>query len=243
MTVRQLLNHSSGLRHPSDEDVGYGLALVDDPERSAGTPYREKLEREVYGRSLLFEPGTDSHYSNAGYWLLGLVIERRGGAPLARDLDAALFAPNGLSSTRLADGPDDTVARGYTRMDGGIVDSTAWDRGDSDGDPAGGVVSTAADLLAFGELLFDGALVSEESLAAMLETTRFPSCGGDCELGLGLESLHAYPEVGYGKNGSLPGVDANLFVFPESDTALVVFANYGSGNIKDVFGELFADGG
>ena len=240
MTIRQMLNHSSGLRHPSDDDLGYGLAMLDDPAAAAARPFEEDIEREIYDHPLLFEPGTESHYSNGGYWLLARIVEEATGGSVADALEERLFAPNGLDSMRLVTGPDDSLARGYTPMDGKVVDVTDWDRADSDGDPAGGVASDAMDLLRFGQLLFDGTLVTADSLAAMQETTSFPSCpGDDCEFGLGIESLHAYPVVGYGKNGSLPGVDANLFVFPDASLALVAFANWGSGNHKEAFGELF----
>lgn len=240
VTVRMLLDHSSGLRQPSEEDLSYQLSILDDPEAAAERPYLDKLADEVYGRGLLFEPGTDSHYSNAGYWLLGRVLEAVDGRPFADVLRDELFAPYGLDSMRVSDHDDPALARGYSPMDGMVADVTAWDRADSDGDPAGGLAAHAADLLAFARLLFDGDLVSAESLAEMQNTTKFPTCpGGDCEYGLGIESISSYPSIGYGKNGSLPGVDANVFHHPDEDLTLVVFANWGAGNRKEMFEALF----
>lgn len=109
-----------------------------------------------------------------------------------------------------------------------------WDRADSDGDPAAGLVSNAHDLLVFGEALFTGNLVSDSSLALMKETTSFPSCNGDCGYGLGIESWQTAEHSGYGKNGSSLGVDANLIFFPDQSTTIVIFSNYGGGNNKDV---------
>lgn len=239
ITVRELLDHTSGLPHPSDDNLRYQLSVIDDPLRAAARPYEDKLKSFVYGHKLRFDPGTDSYYSNAGYWVLAQLVERETGMSLRDALEVHLFEPNALYSMRLSEGDDPELARGYSPMDGHLADVTLWDRADSDGDPAGGVAANAADLLAFAGMLFDHTLVSEEMLGEMTQTKSFPSCGGDCEYGLGIESLYAYPSVGYGKNGSLPGVDANLFYFPQPGLALVIFSNFGAGNLKDAFAALF----
>jgi D-alanyl-D-alanine carboxypeptidase len=100
------------------------------------------------------------------------------------------------------------------------------------------LISNAHDLLIFGEALFKGNLVSETSLAWMEETTSFPSCNGDCGYGLGIESWETDSNSGYGKNGSSMGVDANLIFFPDKNTTIVIFSNYGGGNNKDVIDSL-----
>jgi len=115
---------------------------------------------------------------------------------------------------------------------------TIWDRADSDGDPSAGVISDARDLLLFGEALFTGHLVSDTSLALMKTTTSFPSCGGDCGYGLGIESWHTGQNSGFGKNGSSIGVDANLIYFPEQQKTIVIFSNFGGGNDKSIIDTL-----
>lgn len=72
----------------------------------------------------------------------------------------------------------------------------------------------------------------------MMTTTSFSSCGGDCGYGLGIETWDTGNNSGYGKNGSSMGVDANLIFFPDQNTTIVIFSNYGGGNRKDVIDVL-----
>ena len=72
----------------------------------------------------------------------------------------------------------------------------------------------------------------------MKTTTSFPSCNGDCGYGLGIESWDTGQNLGYGKNGSSIGVDANLIFFPEHNTTIVIFSNFGGGNDKSVIDVL-----
>ncbi|MBX7142687.1 MAG: beta-lactamase family protein [Chitinophagales bacterium] len=234
ITVKQLLNHSSGLKQPTDDDINYQLSLINNPDFIGGMDYKSRLEHYVYDKPLMHVPGTESYYSNAGYWVLALIIEKITGKSIAENIEERITAPLNLSSTYLTKQDDHNVARGYNFSGNLLKDVTIWDRADSDGDPAAGLVSNAHDLLVFGEALFTGNLVSDSSLALMKETTSFPSCNGDCGYGLGIESWQTAEHSGYGKNGSSLGVDANLIFFPDQSTTIVIFSNYGGGNNKDV---------
>jgi D-alanyl-D-alanine carboxypeptidase len=233
MTVRHLLNHTSGLTHPSEADLDYQLRILNNPERMRRMDHRERWDRFVEGRPLRFEPGTGSSYSNAGYWLLADLLEAADDRPWREVVADRVLAPAGMSSSRF-DVDDGTIARGYRAQGARWVDTTAWDAADSEGDPAGGLHTNAPDLLALGAALFRGDLVNDASLVDMQETPAFPSCWeGDCGYGLGIESLRAYPTVGWGKNGSLLGADANLFVHPDPGFVVVLFTNQGGGSHKD----------
>jgi len=99
---------------------------------------------------LRFAPGTGRAYSNAGYVILGLVIERVSGKPYWDFVSERVFAPAGMKDTSPS-GPDEVVANravGYTKAEGGAWRANVYalpGRASS----AGGVFSTAADLLAF----------------------------------------------------------------------------------------------
>lgn len=240
ITLRQLLNHSSGLRHPSDDDLGYQLRILNDPEGMATMSIERKLEQYVYGRPLLFDPGEGIHYSNAGYWLLQRVMERRTGRSLRQLLHERITGPLGMPGTYLASGDDAHVARGYHFNGFLLNDVTHYDRADSDNDPAGGIVSTAADLLSFGQALFGGELISAASLEEMKQVSTYPD-GDDAEFvyGLGIETWDTNGGThGYGKNGSLTGVDANWIHFPSQQTTVVIFTNKGGGSHKDFIDRL-----
>lgn len=240
MTVEQLLNHTSGLGQPTDDDVSYQLTVINHPDDIGSLNAKERLEQYIYGKSLKHAPGKDSYYSNAGYWLLQWIIEEITGKTLQQNIEERMILPLGLTNTYLEKRPDPGVSRGYNFSGNQLKDVTIWDSADSDGDPAAGIISNARDLLIFGEALFKGQLVSDTSLALMKETTSYPSCGGDCGYGLGIESWHTAQHSGYGKNGSSLGVDANLIYFPEQQTTIVIFSNFGGGNDKSVIDTLLS---
>ena len=240
ITVQQLLNHTSGLRQPTDDDVSYQLTVINNPDYIGSLDARGRLEKYIYGQSLMNSPGEDSYYSNAGYWLLQLMVEKITGKTLQQNVEERITDPLGLDHTYLEKRTDPQVSRGYNFTGNLLKDVTIWDSADSDGDPAAGVISNARDLLVFGEALFKGGLVSDTSLALMKVTTSFPSCGGDCGYGLGFESWDTGQNFGYGKNGSSIGVDANLIFFPEQNTTIVIFSNFGGGNDKSVIDTLLS---
>jgi len=233
ITIRQLLNHTSGLGHPTDDDVHYQLGLINNPDYFARLTPRERLQRFVYDKPLKHLPGSRTYYSNAGYWLLEWIVEAATGKAFAESLREWVLAPLGLADTYLVKRVNPAVARGYNRSGSRMQDVTRWDAADGDGDPAAGIISTAADLLTFGEALFGGRLVSQQSLDAMTAMFADPHCD-DCGYGLGIETWKVGRFFGYGMNGSSLGVDANLIYFPEQLTTVMLFSNYGGGNRKEV---------
>ncbi len=231
ITIRQLLNHTSGLKQPTDDDVHYQTSLINDPDDIGSMDAAERLENYIYGEELKNQPGDGCYYSNAGYWLLQQIIEKITGQSLQQSMEEIIFQPLLMHQTYLEKRDDSNVSRGYNFSGNKLMDVSQWDRADSDGDPAAGIISTAADLLKFGEALFTNQLLSEASLAEMKTTT--------CGYGLGIESwVTEEGHNGYGKNGSSLGVDANLICFPEDETAIVIFSNFGGGNYKKVIDEI-----
>jgi len=118
MTIRQLLTHTSGL--PEYED------LV--PEAD---PAKEIEDQQITDRQVLellkqlkagdFPPGEEWRYSNSGYVLLGLIIEKASGQSFAEFLHDRIFAPLGMETTVLYERNKNTVqsrAYGHTRVSG-----------------------------------------------------------------------------------------------------------------------------
>jgi D-alanyl-D-alanine carboxypeptidase len=196
--------------------------------------FNKRLETFIYGKALKHSPGSESYYSNPGYWLLGQIIEKITGASIQENIEKRITKPLHLTSTYLIKRNNVAVARGYNFSGNRLKDVTLWDSADSDGDPSAGLISNAKDLLLFGEALFKGQLVSDSSLELMKTTTSFPSCHGDCGYGLGIETWITKEYSGYGKNGTSLGFDANLIFFPEKNITILIFSNYGGGNKKDV---------
>lgn len=107
ITLRHLLNHTSGLRDFVSLKLLAGKGLSDPETREDG------LRVILRQRELNFRPGEESDYSNSGYALLATVIERASGVRLADYLAQNVFAPLGMADTRVT-APDDVVPRRAT---------------------------------------------------------------------------------------------------------------------------------
>ena len=225
ITLRHLLTHTSGVfsivesefyfadifsEAQIDEDTG--VMSVDCVQRDP----HDSLARYVYGQDADFAPGTSWHYSNTNYTLLGMIIEKATAMPLAEAYRTHIYEPLGMESTFL-DCYEDAlidVVHGYTGSGDTMTDLTQLH--ESVGWSAGGLVSTAPDLITFARGLFGGALFDDpESLVAM--TTATPGTS----YGLGIMVNPAY--VGHG--GYIAGFRTQLSYLPASDTVVVVLYN------------------
>jgi D-alanyl-D-alanine carboxypeptidase len=166
ITIRQLLNHRSGLWNVTDHTL-----WLDRARRSPSTRPIDTL-RFAASHPLTFAPGSQWRYSNTNYIALGLVIEKTTGRPYRRELEQRILEPLGLDGTELP----------KTRLlpdldDEGENPNVPW--------AAGAIVSNAHDLSRFAALL-SGRIISEDSLAEMKEIVVVdPGTSGD---GLGIFS-------------------------------------------------------
>ena len=219
ITIHQLLSHTSGLgmywndkfaaRRAQLTTVAAHLPLfVDDPP--------------------LFAPGEKFHYSNAGYIVLGAIIEKVSGTDYYDYVRANVFAPAGMENTGFyAPGGENTVALGYTRMSEngqrGETERSNADMREVRGGPAGGGYSTAADLVKFSVALRRNKLLDAEHTA--LVTTGKVDAGpiGRYAYGFGDKVVAGKHIVGH--NGGAAGIAANLDMFPDSGYTAVVLMN------------------
>jgi D-alanyl-D-alanine carboxypeptidase len=177
----------------------------------------DTLARYVYGKDALFETGAQWRYSNTNYTLLGMVIEAAAEMPLAEAYRTRIYEPLGMASTYLDcyEDPVIDVVHGYTGVGDAMTDITELH--ESVGWSAGGLVSTAPDLIAFARGLFGGALFDDpESLVAM--TT--PVAGSSYGLGIALQ------EETMGHAGGIAGFRSVLNYAPELDTVVVMLYNH-----------------
>jgi D-alanyl-D-alanine carboxypeptidase len=214
ITIRHLVEHRSGLGD------FFGPGYDADPARLLSLADFVPLFRDA---PLRFEPGTDRAYSNAGFILLGLVIEKVSGLAYDDYMARHVFAPAGMTatgpSTRTPAVPG--MATGYTRRagrgHGGTAD--APERPNTESLPgrstsAGGGYSTAGDLVKFAHALREGRLVP----AAFIPWT----LGGDPPVADGPPPRSA-GDVGVA--GGAPGLNATLHLSMDQDLVLVVLAN------------------
>ncbi|HET7369121.1 MAG TPA: serine hydrolase domain-containing protein [Gaiella sp.] len=182
ITVRQLLTMRSGMIDNNDiarrpafylahvEDTSLRARLASLVRRVTADPTREVSPtwwiRWAAWEPLLFEPGTDVHYSNIGYEVLGLVAARAASASLPELYRREIFEPLGLHET--AYDPQGPIAgphaRGYLLGGDGPVDAT--DAHAAIG-AEGGIVSNAAETGAFLAALMQGKLLDPSQVAGM----------------------------------------------------------------------------
>ena len=152
-----LLGHSSGVPDLMARP-GWGLRRV--------TPASmEELTAESMQYGLQFPPGTKVRYDNAGYNLLGAVVEKASGAPLHDYLRTAFFSPLGMGDTGYDDGASGVIM-GYANLVGGLAEQP--DANVSIIVGAGALYSTLDDLLVWQRALHGGHLLSPRSYAMMI---------------------------------------------------------------------------
>ena len=95
MTIRQLLSHRSGVHEPqSFEELSHLVTLKD-----------RDIVKILGAKPLDFEPGTSAHYSNLGYVLLGMILEKATGTSIGAVLDSSIFDRAGMDDSVLAPTP------------------------------------------------------------------------------------------------------------------------------------------
>ena len=167
-----------------------------------------------------FEPDTQHRYSNSGYLLLGLILEKVTGKPYGEALQDRITSKVGLKDTYLATGTIDVKkneALTYIRL--GAEWKPVPETHPSILFSAGGVVSTPGDLAKFAQALFDGKVVSKESLDRM-RTIR----DGD-EMGMGMEQYAFAGKTFYGHAGGGDNYGAWLAYLPEEKLAVAYATN------------------
>ncbi|MEU4249947.1 serine hydrolase domain-containing protein [Amycolatopsis sp. NPDC026612] len=209
ITVRMLLQHSSGLYNYSDD-------LTGDPVELQRHWDPQDLVAMATAHPLNFPPGTASKYSNTDYIVAGLLVEHLTGRSWATAVRSRIIHPLGLHDTSLP-GDRTTIpgphAHGYTPRDGTLVDVTAMNP--SVGWAAGEIISTTADLDTFTEALFGGRLLRPEQLAEMTA----PAPGAAYGLGLSTNVLSCGVQV-WGHTGDVPGYHTLLAVTRDGRTRL-----------------------
>lgn len=232
ITVWQLLHHTSGL----------GDFLVPElfQQREQFTELVDYLDL-IARQPKAGEPDEAWHYSNAGYLLLGRIIENVSGENYFDFIQRHVFAPAGMTSSGF-DRVDDVVpdlAVGYYR-EGPFSDhwKADWLKTPYRGSPAGGGYSTNGDLLRFSAALRAGRLVKAGTLAKMFADA-VPTPGpGSYAAGFGDRLSHGRHIRGHA--GGIEGTDANLAIVWETGATVALTSNQGPGE-SWLFSERIAD--
>ena len=230
VTIRQLLNHTSGIYQYFSNQ-----AIWDEIERDRARVWTHE-EVLTYVLEPYFAPGGGFRYSNTNYTLLGMIIEKATGEGIATELRGRFWEPLGLSNTYFAieeEIPDNVAHVWGTLLPGEeIRDLTFVPRAAHDSiiHPSGGVFATAEDLARWSDALFQGKIISESQLGEMLEFVAISKKDGIMSQGYGLGVQHFLPgwirgvEV-YGHGGGSIGSVAYMLYLPEHGGSIAAMIN------------------
>ena len=223
ITIRHLLNHTSGIR---DYLLLAYLKGLDDHDY-----YRDKdvMEWLVSQNDLNFKPGSEFLYSNSGYWLLGQIVQETTGMNMADFAKKEIFDPLGMSNTHFHN--DHTLivknrASGYL-PDGEKGFKISMTTLDMIGD--GGIFTTINDIKIWDDAFYKSRVFSRKFWEMMTEKGVL----NDGEVikyasGLLIDEYKGLKTISHG--GAFVGFTAELIRFPEEQFTVAVFANRGDAN-------------
>lgn len=217
ITISNLLNHRSGI-HNFTNDENY-LEYNNEPQTEA-----EMVNIIAKGGSD-FEPDSKAEYSNSNYVLLSYILQKTYGKPYAELLEKKITKPLKLSNTYYFGKIDLTTneCNSYEYVG-------HWEK-QPETDPsvplgAGAIISTPTDLTTFANALFDGKIISEESLKTM--TTLQDG------FGMGIFTMPFDEKTSYGHTGGIDGFSSVFGYFKDEKVAFAITSNGNNYNHNDV---------
>jgi D-alanyl-D-alanine carboxypeptidase len=229
--VRQLLDHTSGLRdyffHASIDH-----ALLSNPDRRWNAAAALRYVGKAY-----FKPGAGWHYSNTNYLVLGMLAEAVGHAPLGAQIRRKFLVPLELAHTWYQPGEAarNDVARGY-RFTSGARDATPIDLSGKGkivpftsvvtaAGGAGGYASDADDLAQWVRGLYSGRILAPATIARMTDTTVTAAYRASVPYGLGVQVIDIDGHRTFGHSGRLLGFRSAVRYLPDSGISIAVLTN------------------
>ncbi len=227
VTVRELLNHTSGV--PSYTSLGQSWM-----RRWGEVMPPDTLVALTADKPLDFEPGTKWSYDNSGYVVLGMLIEKVTGKSWADNIRTRFTEPLGLPDTRWCDVRRiiPRRAKGYEPDSAGFKNAAFLEM--SQPYAAGALCSTVVDLARWDQLLHEGKVVSAASYAAMT-TPEGAADKGAVHYGFALSRGDLEGHIMIAHNGGINGFLSENAWFPGSHTSVTVLTNTGSNNPGPLF--------
>lgn len=224
ITIRHLLTHTSGL----------GSYFTDAFFEGSKARFRVMQDYKplVSGDTPAFEPGSDWAYSNTGFLLLGLVIEKASGQSYDDYVRTQICDVAGMPNTGCyeMDHPVPNLAIGYSRGDN--ADGTKWEsnlfKHAIKGGAAGGGFSTVDDLLHFAQALRTDRLVKPATRALLWTATPQSNRSGS-PYGLGFGIMGPPGDRIVGHTGGFPGIGAKLALHLDTGYTVVILSNVDGG--------------
>ncbi|HEY0208943.1 serine hydrolase domain-containing protein [Acerihabitans sp.] len=217
VTLRDLMSNQSGVRDFLELRLLCGGNFSDPATADESYALVKSASR------LNFRPGTAFAYSNSGFMLLTLIVERLEGRSLESVLQSRLLSPLGMTQTHLARSDIPWLAQRAVPY---VVENGCAARGEWSIplDGAGGMISSIDDLLKWARYVADPASPHAAHFRRMARARPYAD-GTDSPYGLGFTVMPYRGLDSFGHHGQLPGVFAEIAWFPQIDAALVLLAN------------------
>lgn len=219
ITIHQLLTHTSGI-------VGFSTLPDWDDRISVSSYTRLGFVKEFRDLPLQFKPGEKYAYSNSGYYLLGLIIERLSGKSYGEFLHENIFAPLGMTNSRYNEHPSLVPNRAtgyYWELDDFI---SAPNENLTLSFASSGVYSTVEDLLLWDNALSDEKLVSKRSLETIFTPfTKGAPEGEQFSYGYGWNVGKKFDRPTLSHSGRHNGFKAYILRFPSERVTVLVQGN------------------
>jgi D-alanyl-D-alanine carboxypeptidase len=228
ITVRHLLNHTSGIRNYTGHE---GFELAKHLSQAQFIKAQGALPPD-------FAPGEQYKYSNSGYNLLGFIIENVTGKNYWAFLAERIWGPLGMMSATDRN-PEIIVtnrADGYVRKNGVLRNR---DSDLTDVFSAGAIVMTLGDLAKWNAVLDTDQLLNGSSRTQMWTAGKLND-GRDCPYGFGwrVNPFEGHKNIGH--SGSTSGFSASLQRFPDDNVTVIVLCNSDEPNIATTLGRSIA---
>jgi len=217
ITVRNLVHHTSGIR-----DYTSLLSLAGYRPDADCPTIEETIEILARQKNLNFPPGEEYSYSNSGYFLLSVIVERASGKTLNEFAQERIFKPLGMKNTHFHDDHTMTVknrAAGYSPTKKGFrINMSNWNHvGD------GAIFTTVEDSFLWDQAFYNNKLGKE--LMELIQTRGVLNSGKELDyaFGLRISDYRGLKTVGHG--GSWVGFRSAMIRFPEQRFSVVCLAN------------------
>lgn len=237
VTIHHLLTHTHGV---AEYIPAYGSTFMVDGKKSLAENI-SGVFAYAFAKPLAFEPGSQYHYNNTGYTLLGAIIEAKSGMSLSEFLDTHFFKPLNLTNTKLADYKSaiDTqlglTEGAYPKLYFAVITPNEMKFAPANLGfllmpyAAGGIVSTTKDLETWTKALHNGKVISSEALNLMrgkhvkLDPAKH-QYDGYYGYGLFVKELDN-GEYMYYHGGRAVGIRSELNYLPATDTTIAIISN------------------
>lgn len=209
ITLEQMLRHRSGIFSITEDS----LYMAFNTQKHTKT----EILNKIYSYPSVFEPGSQTTYSNSNYVLLAYIIEEVTGKDFNTNLQQRIAEPLGLKQTAVGG----KVNPWHNEAMSVKFDNKSW-VADAETDMsvpggAGAMVSTPEELNRFIVALFQGKLIQNETLDKMIKLEE--------NFGYGIFAMPFYESKGYGHTGGIDGYRSALVYFPDSQWSVAVCVN------------------